>query len=152
VVIAKKSTGYKETRCFKCGKLLAKQKFGQDSLEIKCIRCGALNLIFKDLKDQVIITDVNGTILYANSLVESVTGYSMREIIGQKPSLWGNQMSQVFYKKMWRMIKLKKQPVVVKLTNKKKDGTLYDAILRISPVFDTAGDIHMFVGMETLIN
>jgi PAS domain S-box-containing protein len=140
-----------EERCLKCGKLLARDDLKQNALEIKCVRCGTLNSVFRGIKDQVIITDTRGTILYANSLVETVTGYTLAEIIGSKPSLWGGQMSQEFYRKMWRVIKVKKLPIAVEVVNRKKDGTLYKVTLRISPIFNARGQVKMFVGMETVI-
>lgn len=75
----------------------------------------------------------------------------MNEILGKKTSLWGKQMPENFYKKLWKYIKEDKKPVSVKVTNKRKDGHLYDAILQISPVFDIEGNIAMFVGVESLI-
>lgn len=140
-----------EVRCFKCGKLLAKHDLLQNILELKCLRCGTLNALFKEVKDQVIITDLEGTILYANSLVESITGYTLVEILGKKPSLWGGQMPASFYKKMWTEIKVKKKPFVTEIHNKKKDGTLYKAILRISPVLSADGEVKMYVGMESVV-
>ncbi len=141
-----------ELRCHKCGKLLAKNDVKQSNLEIKCIRCGAFNSIFKYINDQVIITDSEGVILYANNVLQEVTGYSIEEVVGRTPALWGGQMSDVFYKNMWNEIKTQKKPIVVKVTNKRKDGTLYNATLRISPVFDTEGRIQFYVGMENIIN
>lgn len=141
-----------EVRCFSCGKLLARDDLEQKALEIKCLRCGTFNSIFHGVKDQVIITDPDGTVLYANSLVESVTGYTLAEILGRKPSLWGGQMTPRFYREMWRRIKVKKETIVVKVKNKKKDGTTYQALLRISPIFGLKGEIKMFVGIETVIN
>ena len=141
----------KEFRCFHCGKLLAKGDLDNVDLEIKCHRCGIINSIFKTMNDQVVITDPNGVILYANSLVEKITGYKLTEILGKTPSLWGKQMPTEFYKELWHDIKVEKKSVVVKVRNKKKDGTLYSALLRISPVFDINGEISMFVGVESVL-
>ena len=143
--------GSDEIRCFHCQKLLAKGEKGLNTYEIKCTRCGSVNALFNGIPDQVIITDPSGVILYANAQVEKITGYSISEILGKKPSLWGNQMPAAFYKKMWDSILNKKKSVTVKITNKKKDGTLYQAQLRISPVLNSEGEIKMFVGMETVI-
>ena len=137
--------------CLACRKLLARAGDKDGAYEIKCSRCGALNSIFKSIADQVIITDPDGVILYANSIVELTTGYSLNEVLGKKPSLWGNQMPKGFYKNMWRLIKIEKKPTQVVVTNKKKDGTLYKAKLHISPVFGLDKEIKMFVGIESVI-
>lgn len=139
-------------RCCDCGKLLAKLNEPEIALKIKCARCGALNSIFRGVSDQVIITDPEGVILYANAAVETTTGYSLAEVLGKKPSLWGRQMPQEFYRDLWKIIKIDKKPVKVVVRNKRKDGSLYSAKLNISPVFDSAGEISMFVAIESAID
>ena len=141
-----------EVRCMKCDKLLAKNDSLGRIFEVKCIRCGTLNSIFEKMNDQVVITDQQGIILYTNDAIESVTGYSQKEVIGKTPSLWGGQMPKLFYEKMWDTIKNKKESITVRLKNKRKDGTLYNAELRISPVFNAEGEPQFYIGIETVIN
>ncbi|MEI6057461.1 MAG: PAS domain S-box protein [bacterium] len=138
-------------RCDDCGKLLARGDEADTSISIKCTRCGSINSIFKGVTEQVIITDPEGVVIYANSLVEEITGYALNEILGNKPSLWGGQMPKEFYKKLWHTIKIDMQPVMVTVKNKKKDGTLYTASLHISPVFGADKVIKMFVAVESVI-
>jgi PAS domain S-box-containing protein len=140
-----------ELRCKKCDKLLARGNEGQDLIEIKCVRCGAFNALLEKMQEQVIITDPDGVILYANETVEKATGFSSHEIIGARPSLWGKQMSSVFYKELWNVIQKKKESLVTEVTNKHKDGTLYNAELSISPILDTNGNVRFYVGIEKTI-
>lgn len=72
-------------RCTKCSKLLLK-KLPSDLFEVKCLRCGKLNVIFEKVTDQVVITDLNGNILFINKAVEKQTGYKSSEAIGKKIS------------------------------------------------------------------
>lgn len=139
-------------RCCECGKLLAKIIPSEIAVKIKCVRCGALNSIFRGVSDQVVITDPDGVILYANGAVEAVTGYSLSEVLGNKPSLWGKQMPKEFYQNLWHIIKDEKKPTKAIVKNKRKDGTLYYAKLCISPVFGSTGDISMFVAVESVID
>ena len=141
-----------EFRCSDCGKLLAIDDEKSIALHIKCTRCGSINSIFRGVTEQVVITDPEGIILYANPLVESVTGYSLTEVLGKRPSLWGGQMSKEFYEEMWRVIKVEKKPTVVVVKNKKKDGSFYYARLKISPVFGLGEDIKMFVAIERVVD
>ena len=147
-----KNDGTDGFRCFECQKLLAKASDYSGAYEIKCVRCGTINSIFKGFTDQVVVTDPDGVIIYANSIIESITGYSLNEILGNKPSLWGGQMSKKFYEDMWHRIKIEKMPLQVVITNKKKDGTLYDVKLNISPVFGFNNEIKMFVGIVSVIS
>lgn len=98
--------------------------------------------------DHVILTDSNGVILYANKAAEILTGYSAEEMVGNRPSLWGNRMPDVFYKAMWKTIKKDKKHFIGELINRRKNGQSYDVELRISPVLDEAGDVKYFVGVE----
>ena len=107
---------------------------------------------FDYIKDQVVITNPDGIIVYANAIVEEITGYKLSEVIGQKPSLWGGQMPKDFYRTMWKKISEEKKSIRVLVTNKHKNGKLYDALLHISPILDTEGKVQMYVGIETVLS
>lgn len=94
-------------RCEKCDKLLAVNN-GDKRYEIKCTRCGTLNVILDEMAEQVIVTNPKGIILFVNNAVTKLTGYAIDEVIGQKPSLWGGQMPKEFYEKMWHKISKEK--------------------------------------------
>lgn len=104
---------------------------------------------FDILNDHVMITDESANILYANKAVERNTGFSINEILGKNPAdLWGGQMPDEFYEKMWQIIKGEKKPFVGEVQNKKKDGTLYWQELHISPLLDETGKVRFFIGIE----
>jgi len=149
--VLKQQNILKSIRCMKCGKMLAKNTsiFG---IEVKCLRCGTLNLVLEKMIEQVIITNCEGVILFINKAVEIATGFSLHEVIGKKPSdLWGGHMSKKFYVDMWDKILKKKESVKIKITNKDKFKKAYDVELLISPIFDTSGKIIFFVGIETMV-
>ncbi len=98
--------------------------------------------------EHIIITDFDGKIIYANKAAEEITGYSMKEMLGQTPRLWGGLMPREFYEKMWKTIKEDKKPFRGEIQNKKKNGQLYFANTRISPVLDENGNAKFFVGIE----
>jgi PAS domain S-box-containing protein len=139
-------------RCKHCNKLLGVEHLIMPALDIKCARCGHLNSILKEYDRQIIITDKNGVIMYVNEPVTVATGYSMDEIMGKTPALWGSQMTKEFYQKMWDQIAVQKKAIVTKVTNKHKSGKLYSVIMRISPILDTNGNVEFFIGMETIDN
>jgi PAS domain S-box-containing protein len=138
-------------RCLKCDKLLAKHyKVGQ--LEIKCLRCGALNKAKTQNIEQVIIMDTSGKILFINKAVEKVTGYKVSEVLGKKPSeLWGGHMPKNFYKKMWEDLVDKKIPVKLKMKNKNKAGEFYEVELIVSPILDDKKKVMFYIGIEVVI-
>lgn len=105
-------------------------------------------LAVESTDNHVIITDPNGIILYANKAAEKITGYSMSEMMGNRPSLWGNKMSREFYKKMWYTIKEEKKTFAGEVTNKRKNGQEYFSGIQISPILDENNNIKFFVGVE----
>lgn len=105
-------------------------------------------LALDNASDHVIITDTDGFILYVNEQAENMTGYSRKELIGQRPSLWGGQMPKEFYEKMWHTIKFDKQIFSGEITNKRKNGETYQADASITPVLDNNNEVRFFVGIE----
>lgn len=98
--------------------------------------------------DHIVVTDPDGKIIFANQGVERITGYSPEEVIGKTPRLWGGQMSQEFYEKLWHTIKDEKKIFTGEITNKRKNGELYEAAASITPVLDAKGNVQFFVGVE----
>lgn len=108
-------------------------------------------LAVDNASDHVVITDIDGIILYANKAVEEITGFNIDEIIGQKAGNkdnWGGKMKLSFYKEMWDVIKNKKKPFVGEVENIKKNGQKYIAYASISPVLNNSGEVQFFVGIE----
>jgi PAS domain S-box-containing protein len=105
-------------------------------------------LAIENASDHIIITDLDGVILYANRAAELTTGYSREEMLGAKPSLWGRQMDRDFYGKMWHTIKDEKKTFVGEIRNKRKNGEFYVAVASIAPVLGKGNDVEFFVGIE----
>lgn len=105
-------------------------------------------LVIDNTSEHIIITDTEGIVIYANPAVESITGYSHEEVIGAKPSLWGQQMSKEFYEEMWHTIKKDKRTFSGEIINKRKNGDLYTAKSMISPILNDDGEIEFYVGVE----
>ena len=106
---------------------------------------GRLSLAIEQSADSVIITDRGGVIEYVNPAFETMTGYHRDECLGQTPRLLnsGRQSTQ-FYQTLWTTILAGKAYRVV-VTNKRKDGTIYDEDQTITPIRDASGTITHFV-------
>jgi PAS domain S-box-containing protein len=139
-------TGDSDVRCAHCEKLLFKAVGTIGGIDIKCGRCGTHNVCLNAFKEQIVMTDANGTILYMNDELQHATGYSSFEALGQKPSLWGKQMPNDFYKQLWQTIKYEKRPISVQIRNKRKDGEFFMSRLTIAPVVGYNGRMRFFVG------
>ncbi len=108
-------------------------------------------LAVEHASDQIIITDTEGIIIYANRSSESISGFKAEEVVGKKAGtkeLWGGLMEKEFYEKMWHTISVEKLIFNGDLKNKRKGGQEYDASLSVSPILNENGDVIFFVGIE----
>ncbi len=97
--------------------------------------------------DLIMLTDPAGKIIFVNKNAEHFTGFPREEIIGKTPALWGGQMSEDFYQKMWATIHAKRV-FEGQIVNRRKDGGRYDAELHISPILGPDGEVAYFLGVE----
>ena len=98
-------------------------------------------------RDGAVITDLQGTILNVNLALERMTGYSRQELLGQTPRLFKSGAHPAeFYAALWRAI-LGRDSWQGELTNRRKDGGLFQASLTISPIVDPQGRMTHFVGI-----
>ncbi len=96
----------------------------------------------------VVITELDGTIVYVNPAFERNTGYSRDEAVGKNPRIlksWKHPPE--FYKEMWETIGRGEIWTGV-FTNRRKDGTLYDERAVISPVRDAGGRIVNYAAVK----
>ncbi|MFZ2167671.1 MAG: ATP-binding protein [Minisyncoccia bacterium] len=106
-------------------------------------------LALDNASDQVIITDPEGTVVYANAAVEKITGYKPEEALGKKSgALWKTPMPDEYYKNFWHTIKDQRRPFIGEIQNRRKNGELYTAMISVSPVLDEKGDVVFYVGLE----
>jgi len=107
-----------------------------------------LNAAIEQAGEVVIITEVDGKIIYVNPAFEKVSGYSRAEAIGQYPRLLkSGKQDTAFYQELWATIQAGRI-WQGRFVNKKKDGTLYTEEATISPIKDEAGQIINFVAVK----
>ena len=98
--------------------------------------------------ETIVITDTEGTIIYANPAFEQTTGYTCAEALGQNPRLLkSGKQDAAFYRRLWETIQSGKV-WSGHFVNKRKDGTLYEEEVTISPIRDAAGKIINFVAVK----
>ncbi len=99
-------------------------------------------------RDGIMITDVQGTILEVNQALEALTGYTRQELIGQTPRILKSKVHPAeFYANLWRTI-LNRDSWQGELTNRRKDGSLFQSFLTVSPIVDAQGRLTNFVGIQ----
>lgn len=97
--------------------------------------------------DGIIIADRQGAMIWANTAMTNITGYSMSEIIGANPRIFKSGcQTQEFYRQMWRAITAG-QTWKGELINRRKDGMLRTEEISITPVPNETGRITHFVSI-----
>ena len=98
-------------------------------------------------RDGVIVTDLQGTILHVNAALEQMFGYSRQEMLGQSARLFKSGVHATeFYRDFWTTI-LGRSSWQGELVNRKKDGSLIDTSLTVSPLVGVTGQLTHFVGI-----
>lgn len=97
----------------------------------------------------IVITDVNATVVWANPAFTRMTGISLAEAVGTRPSEMrsAGEQDEEFRQRMWETI-LDGRIWSGEVVNRRKDGSLYDEALTISPVTDINGRIQHFVAIK----
>ena len=96
----------------------------------------------------IVITDYDGHIRYVNPAFCRVTGYSVDEVLGRRPSLLRSGVqSGEYYKEMWQAI-TRGKVWQGRFCNRKKDGSLYWEDVIIAPVLNEKDQISHFVAVK----
>ena len=106
-----------------------------------------IKLALEQIKTWVVLTDIYGDILYANSVVEDISGYSIGELLGRNPSvLKSDLMPHEIYVELWENVINGKAYKCV-FANRHKDGNLYYLASSIYPIKDREGEIKYFLSI-----
>ncbi len=90
--------------------------------------------ILEALGEAVVVTDLDGSIQYANQATVELTGYDRSELLGQRMRLWrSHRQTAELYTQMLHTVE-EGQNWRGEVINERKDGTLYDAALTIAPL------------------
>lgn len=92
--------------------------------------------VFTHAREGIIITDAQTQIIEVNDAFCRITGYSLTDVKGKKPSiLQSGQQGPEFYREMWRVLS-KHGHWSGELWNRRKNGEIYPELLTISVVTD----------------
>jgi diguanylate cyclase (GGDEF)-like protein/PAS domain S-box-containing protein len=97
----------------------------------------------------IVITDADALIQWCNPAFSHITGFTLEEVIGHKPKelVSSGLNPPALYENLWKTV-LSGQVWRGELINKRKDGSLYDEELAITPVFKAQGVIEHFVAVK----
>jgi len=100
----------------------------------------------------VVLTNAEKNILWVNGFFTTMTGYTMDEAIGNKPSFLqgpGTEETQIEYirKKLTEYVTFK-----ANIINYRKNGEEYLCEINIYPIFDSSRKINYFISFEYDLN
>ena len=100
-----------------------------------------LGTVVEQSSDCIIIINTSGTVLYANPACEKVTGFSPEEIVGTPIK---RLYTPPVRKKLWHELKAALATGNAwsgQFANYRKDNTLYEEEMLLSPVYDQEGRV-----------
>jgi len=96
----------------------------------------------------ILITDRYASIEYVNPAFSTITGYTLTEISGNTPAMFkSSAQDPLFYKNLWNTITIG-EVWNGTLTNRRKDGSFYPALMSIAPIHNNSGEITHYVSLQ----
>lgn len=107
-----------------------------------------LAVLVDQVAESVVVTDVEGSIIYVNPAFERATGYAADEVVGRNPRILGSgAQSHGFYSAMWTTI-AGGLPWVGEFVNRRKDGSTFTEEAVITPLKDRSGSVTGYVAVK----
>ncbi len=123
------------------GEDVTEQKMAQDQLQ-------QLSHAVESSQSSVMITDLEGKIVYVNPVFCELSGYSREEVVGRAPKfLQSGEMESDEYNNLWSILKAGKE-WRGEFHNRKKNGDLFWERARISPVKDIENRTLYYVAVK----
>ncbi|WED26284.1 PAS domain S-box protein [Vibrio sp. DW001] len=123
------------------GEDVTEQKMAQDQLQ-------QLSHAVESSQSSVMITDLEGRIVYVNPVFCELSGYSREEVMGRAPRfLQSGEMESNEYNNLWSILKAGKE-WRGEFHNRKKNGDLFWERARISPVKDIENRTLYYVAVK----
>ncbi|MCJ7802365.1 MAG: EAL domain-containing protein [Candidatus Marinimicrobia bacterium] len=120
---------------------ITEEKLSSDSLR-------NLSLAVEQSPNSIVITDIDGKIEYVNTMFTKGTGYSKDEALGQNHRiLQSGETPQLTYDDMWAHL-TRGDTWEGELINRRKDNSIYVALVTIAPVKQRDGKITNYVSIK----
>ena len=96
----------------------------------------------------IVITEIDGSILWVNPAFTQITGFDLEEVIGRNPRILNSGAhTSEFFENMWKTI-LAGEIWQGETINRRKDSSLYVENQTIAPVRDPRGNITHFISTK----
>jgi len=120
--------------------------------ELRLAEEGLFDELVRNTSNAVIITDLEGSLVFCNSGFTKITGYSLEEVQGKKPGtfLQGPKTDPATIKRISEKLKAFER-VNESILNYHKDGSTYWLQLDIYPIFDKSNKPSHYMAIESVI-
>lgn len=103
--------------------------------------------VFTHIREAIIITQADASIIDVNDAFVRITGYSRQETIGRNPRfLRSGRQDKTFFQAMWQEL-LATGYWRGEIWNRRKDGEILAEMLTISAVHDSHGKVQQYVAL-----
>ncbi|MBS7526048.1 SpoIIE family protein phosphatase [Fusibacter paucivorans] len=101
--------------------------------------------LFSSAQNSIVMTDVNGHILFANPYFEEIAGYTLDELLHKSPGMLKSHYHDIeFYTRLWNTIQGGNVWEGI-FINRSKDGELFYEEATITPVRNGHGDVERYL-------
>ncbi|MCK4872369.1 MAG: PAS domain S-box protein [Phycisphaerales bacterium] len=106
-----------------------------------------LSSITRQVKDAILVTDLDFKTAYVNEAAEELFGYSRDELLGQSPDILNAEpMAQEIQADIYRTVSAGETWLGTHL-NRRKDGSTFICELKIAPMMDENGRVSSHIGI-----
>ncbi len=107
-----------------------------------------LALAIAQMRESVVLTDAAGTILYVNPAFTEASGYTREEAVGKNPRVLKSGLHDAaFYSAIWSTLG-RGETWRGRISNRAKDGHIYEEDASISPVVGADGKVVNYVAVK----
>ena len=110
--------------------------------------CLANTLIWEN--KVILITNPVLQILYASKNMVAMNGYTPKEVLGKRPTIFQGPQTQGIAKEQIRLALSNQQPFETNIINYRKDGRVYNCHIEGFPIFNIQGKLVNYIALEQL--
>lgn len=123
-------------------------QFTTNKLDISNAHLIKLSSAINQTEEAICITDRDGIIEFVNPAFTKLSGFTIAEALGKRANIQkSGKHDAVFYREMASTIE-SACTWQKRIINKRKDGSLYPAMMSISPILNGRGEITHFIGLQ----